>query len=279
MDRIKASVWVVFAGLLVVSYWPMLTFTGRVLSESEDMAHGFFAPIVAVAIVWQKRDRLFSGMSTGSVWGLLVLGLSAIVGVVAAIGSSATLSRFAFLGSLTGVIMLQGGRKLLGALAFPLFLLLYTFPIPPVLYGEITQPLQLLASAWSESTLELLGYSVLREGNILQLPNQRLNVVEACSGIRSLVTLSFFCLVYAYFFEEKRWRSVAIFLAAIPTAILVNMLRITTTGIIGESNPELTHGLAHDSLGWVLFVVGFGIVLLVHLALRRLDGPRQARLA
>ena len=136
----------------------------------------------------------------------------------------------------------------------------------------------LLASAWSESTLEFLGYSVLREGNILQLPNQRLNVVEACSGIRSLVTLSFFCLVYAYFFEEKRWRAATIFLASIPTAILVNMLRITTTGMIGESNPELTHGLAHESLGWLLFVVGFGLVLLVHLTLRRLDGPPQARL-
>lgn len=279
MDRRQVSVWIAFVALLVASYWPMLSFTGRVLAESEDMAHGFFAPIVAAAIVWQKRGRLSSSLSSGSSWGLAVLGLAAVIAVVAGLGSSATLSRLAFLGSLTGVILLQGGRKLLGALAFPLFLLVYTFPIPAVLYGEITQPLQLLASAWSESTLELLGYSVLREGNILQLPNQRLNVVEACSGIRSLVTLSFFCLIYAYFFEEKRWRAITIFLASIPTAILVNMLRITTTGMIGESNPELTHGLAHESLGWALFVVGFGLVLLVHLALRRMDGPAQARLA
>jgi exosortase len=270
VERTLQLKWIAFAVLLVISYWSMLSFTGRVLSESEDMAHGFFAPLVCAAIVWQKRSRVVALRSSGSAWGLTILSVAAVLAVISAIGASSTLSRLAFLGSLTGAIVLLGGWRLLRELSLPLLLLFFTFPIPPVLYGEITQPLQLLASAWSESTLELLGYSVLREGNILQLPNQRLSVVEACSGIRSLVTLSFFCLVYVYQFEPRRWKAALLVLASVPAAILVNMLRITTTGIIGENHPELTKGLAHESLGWALFAVGFGLVVLLQMTLRTL---------
>jgi exosortase len=127
----------------------------------------------------------------------------------------------------------------------------------------------LLASRLSESSLELLGYSVLREGNILNLPHQRLSVVEACSGIRSLVTLSFVCVSYAYFFTE-RWLKPVIVLAAIPAAILLNAARITLTGLLGENHPHLTQGLYHEMLGWICFVAAFGFVFLFHHILRRL---------
>ena len=256
--------------LLGAIYWPMIVFTADVVVNSDDMAHGLFAPIVAGFIVWQRRDWFTAADGSPSAWGIPVLLLAGLLGLTASLGSSATFSRVAFLGSLTGAALVFGGWRLLKAVAFPIALLLYTFPLPQVLYAEITLPLQLLASALSEFSLESLGYSVLREGNILELPNQRLSVVEACSGIRSLITLSFLGLVYGYVLEAKVWMRALLFVIAIPAAIATNTLRVTVTAMLGEVNPEWTMGLAHELLGWAMLTVGFGLVVLVQVGLQRL---------
>lgn len=263
-DPLFLTVFGILATLLVICYWNTIIFTGEILVSSEDMAHGFFAPIVALMIVMLQWNTIQRNIGAPSWLALPALGLSGVLGIAATIAMSATFGRFALLGSLAGLILLAGGLPLLRALLFPLALLLYTFPIPVVLYGEVTMPMQLLATRLSEFSLEALGYSVLREGNILQLPHQRLSVVEACSGIRSLVTLSFFCLVYAYMAERKNWVRVLLFAASIPAAIFVNMLRITITGVLGEYRPELTKGFAHDLLGWTVFFLGFALVVALH---------------
>ena len=261
----------ILGALLVAIYWPTLARTTELLVFSDDMAHGFFAPIVAMYVVWYKRSVAFSAAAQPTGWGILVLAIAAVGGMIAALGESTTLSRFAFLLSLVGCLMLVGGLHAVRVLIFPLGLLLFTFPLPEVLYGDLTLPLQLLATRLSESALETLGYSVLREGNILNLPHQRLSVVEACSGIRSLVTLTFACVVYAYFFGE-RWLKVLIVLAAIPAAILLNAARITVTGMLGERAPSLTQGIYHEMLGWGCFVAAFGVVFVFHRILRTVLG-------
>jgi exosortase len=123
--------------------------------------------------------------------------------------------------------------------------------------------------------LEHLCFSVMSEGNILNLPHQRLSVVEACSGLRSLITLGFFCSVYAYFFETTRWLRAAIVAAVLPLAILLNALRITLTGVFGEYAPQLTHGTYHEILGWTCFAAAFGLVLLIHRSLLRFFGAQH----
>src|SRR5262249_6390482 len=145
---------------------------------------------------------------------------------------------------------------------------LFTFPVPQTLYGDLTLPLQLTASRFAETALEMLGYSVVRNGNILELSHMQLSVVEACSGIRSLITLSFFCLVYAYFCELRRWLQALIVGMAAPAAIFMNGMRVTMTGVFGKTNPELTHGTAHEILGWACFAIGFAIVFLAHRSIR-----------
>ena len=254
--------------LLLAVYWTTAARTTELLVFSDDMAHGFFAPIVAGYVAWNNRRAAFGASARPSSWGIVVLAAAAVVAILAMLGESTTLSRFAFLFSLAGCVMLIGGFHAVRVLIFPLGLLLFTFPLPQVLYGEITLPLQLLATRLSESALEFFGYSVLREGNILTLPHQRLSVVEACSGIRSLVTLTFACTVYAYFFAERWWVQVAIVVAAIPAAVILNAARITTTGILGERAPSLTQGIYHESLGWACFVVAFALVFAFHRILR-----------
>jgi exosortase len=149
-------------------------------------------------------------------------------------------------------------------MAFPLFLLFFMLPIPAIIYNQITFPLQLLASRLAEWSLMFIGIPVLREGNILELAGQKLSVVEACSGIRSLLTLSFLSLVYGYFFERKIWMRVLLFVATVPIAILANASRVTLTGILSEIKPELAHGFFHSASGWVIFMVALMILAVLH---------------
>jgi exosortase len=258
---------------LVVCYFPMLIMTGRTIILSDDMAYGFFAPIVALYIAWDKRDAVLHPLTPPSLWSLVFIGFGACIGTVATLANSSTFSRFGFLISLAGCLLLIGGWTAFRRFLFPFCLLLFTFPVPDVLYGELTQPLQLLATRLSESAFELLGFSVLREGNILQLIHMKLSVVEACSGLRSLITLFFFCLVYGYFFETRFWLQVALVLFAIPSAIAVNALRITATGVLGKYNLAWTEGTYHEVVGWVAFSLGFLLVLMGHQVIRRFLAP------
>ena len=257
------------AALLAACYYPMLVMTGRTVILSDDMAYGFFAPIVALYIAWNNRDALVRPQGPASPWSVALVAFGACIGTIATLANSSTFSRVGFLLSLAGCLLWAGGGPTLRRFAFPLGLLLFTFPIPDVLYGQITQPLQLLATRLSEGAFELLGFSVIREGNIIQLTYMSLSVVEACSGLRSLITLSFFCLVYAYFFESRLWLRLCVVLLAIPSAIFINVLRITTTGILGKYNMAWTEGTYHEIVGWTAFALGFGLVLAAHLAIRR----------
>jgi exosortase len=254
--------------LLIVCYHPMLLMTGKTIILSDDMAYGFFAPIVATYVAWNQRNALLYPSAAASPWSVAFVGIGACIGTVATLANSSTFSRLGFLFSLAGCLLWAGGMPTLRRFAFPLGLLFFTFPIPDVLYGEITQPLQLLASRLSESAFELLGFSVIREGNVLQLTYMSLSVVEACSGLRSLITLAFFCLVYGYFFESRLWLRLGIVVFAIPSAILVNVLRITTTGILGKYNQAWTEGTYHEIVGWTAFALGFALVLAIHLEIR-----------
>ena len=251
-------------------YAPTIIWTARIVFTSEDMAHGMCAPLVAGYLVFQKRELLMSSLAAPGRWGLIPLLLAGLLAVGASLSGSATVMRFAFLITLASCIVLVGGRAMLFQLKFPLLLLLFTFPIPPVLYAEITGPLQSLATGLSKSLLEFLGFSVLRDGNLLELPHYRLSIIEACSGIRSLVTLLFFCCLYAYFMESKLAPRIAIVVLSIPCALLLNVIRITTTGVLGEWRPALTQGTPHEILGWICLALGFGLVLLLHRALRPL---------
>jgi exosortase len=174
------------------------------------------------------------------------------------------IARTAFLTSLIGAVLFLGGTRTLRMLAFPLLLLLFLFPIPGIVYPRITLPLQIFASTAAETVLNWIGIPVLREGNILELPHERLSVVEACSGIRSLLSLSFLSLVYTYFFDKKVGMRWALLAATVPIAITANAARVTLTGLLSEYRAGLAQGAFHLFEGWVLFVVALGLLVTVH---------------
>jgi len=138
-------------------------------------------------------------------------------------------------------------------------------PIPTVIYNQITFPLQLFASWVAEVLLSVIGIPVLREGNVLVLASQTLSVAEACSGIRSLMSLTFLALIYAYFFDSKVWMRWALFIAVVPIAIVANAGRVTITGILSEHNTELAQGVFHELEGFIIFAIAFAMIFVLHL--------------
>jgi len=258
-----------FALLLAACYGQVLLRLVTQWSHDDDMGHGFFVPMVAAYIAWQRREELLATKAEPNWWGLALVAWGAAQLYVATLGAELFLARTAFLISLTGIVLLTGGTKVLRILAFPLFLLLFMVPIPAIIYNVVTFRLQLLASRLAEAALSLLGVPVLREGNILELASQRLSVVEACSGIRSLLTLSFLSLVYAYFFDQRVWMRWVLLAATIPIALVANASRVTVTGLLSEVNPELAEGIFHTASGWVIFMVGLGLLIVVHMAVSK----------
>jgi exosortase len=268
-----------FGVLLVASYAPILSALVSQWDDDPDMGHGFFVPAIAAFIVWQRREELMALKPQPNWWGLAVVLLGACQMIFATLGVELFLSRTAFVITLIGAIWFLGGTVILKRLAFPLFLLFFMVPIPAIIYNRITFPLQLLASRLAEGALTVLAVPVVREGNVLMLPNQTLSVVEACSGIRSLLSLTFLSLVYGYFFEKKMWIRIALFAATIPIAIVANASRVTLTGILTQVKPELAEGFFHTASGWVIFMVALIILIFLHQLIVRIANFGAARRA
>src|SRR5580658_8732515 len=261
-----AIIW--FTALLIVGSFSALRHLVETWATNEDVGHGFFVPVVAAWIAWQRRDQILALRLKPAWWGLGVMAWGAAQGYIGQLGAEQFLQQSSVLILLVGLLLTMGGTALVRVLAFPLLLLPFMIPIPAVIYTSITFPLQLFASWVAEGTLDLLGYPVLRNGNILELASQKLSVAEACSGIRSLLSLSFLSLVYAYFFDNRVWMRWVLLGATLPIAIIANAGRVTITGILSEINPELAHGFFHELEGWVIFVIAGILLVCLHGAIR-----------
>ncbi len=262
--------WVAIAWLavpLLVCYAPVLHRLILQWWNDPDMGHGFFVPLVAGYIVWQRRQELLATEPRPTWWGLLLVVWGGLQLLVGTLGVELFTARTALVVTLIGVVWTVGGTPVLRKLAFPLFLLFFMVPIPTVVYNSLTFPLQILATRIAAAGLLTIGIPVLREGNILDLPSQQLSVVEACSGIRSLLSLTFLSLVYGYFFEKRTWLRVVLFLATIPVALAANAGRVMVTGILSQVRSDLAEGFFHESTGMVIFLSAGVILFLFHRAI------------
>ena len=264
-----------FTVLLLAANFSILRRLAQQWLNDGDMGHGFFVPVVAAWIAWKRRDRLLSATLTPSWWGVPVMLWGMTQGYLGTLGADLFLQRTSTLITLVGLLLATGGGELIRELAFPLLLLPFMIPFPGVVYNQITFPLQLLASRVAEGALGVLGIPVLRDGNVLELANQKLDVAEACSGIRSLLSLSFLSLVYCYFFDRRVWMRWILLVSTVPIAIIANAGRVTITGLLSQVNPELARGVFHDMEGWVIFLIALAMIAVLHLTLTRFFKPRQ----
>ncbi len=260
----------IYAGIvvkLVTDWW-----------QIPDFSHGFLVPIFSAYLVWTKRDVLRETVASPSWGGVAVVAAGLLVLFLGVYGAEMFLSRISLVVLLGGLILSFGGRQFLKELQFPLLVLLLAIPIPAILFSQITFPLQILASKLASDLLPVFGVPVLREGNVIQLSSLSLEVAEACSGIRSLMSLFTLSVFFGYFMEKSVARRTVLALASIPIAIAANAVRIFGTGMCVQYwNPDKAQGFFHEFSGWVMFLVSFACLFIVHLAMDWL--PRNRRTA
>lgn len=256
---------VLLGGLLLWCYWQIAAKLVHDWYDIPDASHGFLIPFFILFVLWERRAMLRRIQSAPSWAGLPLVMLGLFVLIVGVFGADLFLSRISFVILAAGLVWTALGSRMLRATWFLFFLALLAIPLPALILNQITFPLQLLASRLSSALLPLAGVPVLRNGNVIQLPSMELEVAEACSGIRSLVSLFTVAVIFAFFFEQTRARRVTLALASIPIAVAANALRIFGTGLCVQYwDPDKAVGFFHEFSGWLMFLVSLGCLYGVH---------------
>lgn len=268
------------AGLLVAAgfvllYWRVIAKLVEAWSTDDNYSHGFFIVPLALYFAWERRHRFRSVPANPSMFGLVVVLGSMLVLAAGLVGAELFTTRISLLGTLAGIVLFLFGWGRLRVLAFPLAFLLLMIPLPAIVFNQIAFPLQLTASQVGEFAMTAAHVPVLREGNVLILANTTLEVAEACSGIRSLVSLLTLGIVFGYFADSRAWVRTLIALSTVPVAILSNGVRVAGTGIAAHRfGPAAAEGFFHEFSGWALFAVAFLMILgLQRLLLRAVPPP------
>lgn len=261
-------------GLLCLALgWLYFDVLRRLTSDwynDENYSHGLLVPFIAGYAIWQQRERLSALALKPLTW----IGGALMVGAVlmlwaGTVGAELFVTRISFLLAIISLILYFGGPAWLKQMTFPLLLLLLAIPIPLLIFNRIAFPLQLIASDYAARVINLIGIPAFREGNVIELAQMKLEVVEACSGIRSLMSLTTLGVTYAYFGETKWWRRIALVASVIPIAIVTNAARVTITGIMAHyRGEEAAQGFQHAFSGWLMFLVAMVLLLVVAQVLR-----------
>lgn len=232
-------------------------------ANDDNYSHGFLIVPIAAYLTWERRHKLQAAVREPSVLGLVVIVGSLATLIAGVLGAELFLTRISLVGMTAGTVLFVLGWSHLRVLAFPIACLLLMIPIPAIVFNQIAFPLQLLASQFGEAALNAFSVPVLREGNVMILANTTLEVAEACSGIRSLVSLLTLGILYGYFTDSRAMVRIGIALSTIPIAIVTNGLRVAGTGIAAHYyGPEAAQGFFHEFSGWVVFVLAFALVFL-----------------
>jgi exosortase len=266
-DQVEISLpkGLVIAGLVAALYAPVLTQMVKQWWQDPDYSHGFVIPLFVGYMLYQRRHKLREIPLEPDNLGFLVMFSAIGLLLVGTLGAELFVARLSLLFLLGGMLLFFAGWKMLRAVAFPLIFLGLMIPLPALIYNQITFPLQLFASRLASSCIELLGIPILREGNVLVLPNYSLEVVEACSGIRSLMSLIALAVAYGYFVERRLWARIVLVAFMLPIAVASNALRVVGAGVLtyfwGLHSAE---GFYHLFQGWLIFVSAVACMLLVH---------------
>jgi exosortase len=235
-----------------------------------DFSHGYLIVPLALWFTWERRAALRAEPVRPATSGLLIIAGSLVLLAAGTLGAETFLARISIVGTVAGAIVFLLGWRHLRLLAFPVGLLLLMIPIPSIIFNRVTLQLQFFASSLGERMLLLAQVPVLREGNVIELPEMSLQVAEACSGIRSLMSLITLAVLYGYYSERTTWGRVILVLGAAPIAIVANGFRIAGTGIAARSyGVAAAEGFSHTFSGWLVFVCSLGLLVLVHASLRR----------
>ncbi len=245
-------------------------------ARDNDYSHGFLVLPFAAYVVWQRRDALAAADIAPGNLGLALMLISAGLFVAGQLGAEIFLTRVSLVSMLAGIAGFVWGRTHLRLLAFPIAFLLFMIPLPSIVFNQITLPLQFVASSLGETLIRAAGVPVLRDGNVLQLASGNLEVVEACSGIRSLVSLMMIAVMIAFWRNAGAWATLLVSASAVPLAIITNALRVAGTGLASNwFGPAAADGFLHTFTGFVMFGTALAAMLSVPQMIGRVPHIRR----
>ncbi len=269
--RFRIQAGLIAAGFILVFF---KTIAGLVSNWSIDpnFSHGFLIPAIALYMVWYNKDRLKQIPWQPSGLGLAVIVFGLLIHVAATIGAELFLMRFSMVITLSGIIIYLFGISTFRAVLIPVAYLILMIPIPAILWNQVAFPLQLLAAKLSAQMIAVIGIPVFREGNILHLAPTSLEVVDACSGLRSLTSLLALTGIAAYLAPVSVVKKWVLFFSAVPIAVAVNVVRLTVTAAMAVwISPETAHGFLHDISGLIIFGAALVLVYLVFIVELKLE--------
>ncbi len=263
-------------GALCAISWRALGWMWNTWMGRPEFSHGPLLPLIAGFLVWQRRDQLERLAFTGAYGGVLVLALSGGLLLLGTIGAAYSLQQYALVLGLAGLALSWTGWAAVPHLAMPFLTLLLMVPQPDFILNNMSAQLQLWSSNLGVLLIRAAGISVFLEGNIIDLGGYRLQVVEACSGLRYLFPLMTIGLLIAYFYRGAIWKRALVFLASIPVTILMNSLRLGTIGLMVDRwGPAMAEGFLHDFQGWMVFMLSAAILLWLAALLNRFGADRR----
>lgn len=232
-------------------------------STEEDYSHGFLVIPVSLYLVWRKKGELIDQPMQPSNWGIVILVFWAAMYFLGYVGDISTFVSYSMIVLIFGMVVTIAGHKVAQLVLFPIFFLFFMIPIPSEIYTMLTNPLKLTATSASASLLHLMKVPVYQEGNLMHLPNYSMQVVVACSGIRSLISVVALALLMGYVTFRSNIRRTALFIFSLPISILGNVLRITVTGLLAYYvSSEMAEGYSHTLAGLVTFAISFIVLFL-----------------
>ena len=257
-------------GLLLLIYLPALIDLVQDWVDDSNYSHGFLVPLVSGWLIWKKREQFANIQYRIDSTGLFLL-IAGMIFFVLGNGAAEYFSlRFSFVLTLTGVIWYFLGRQVIRLIWFELFFLLFMIPIPYVLYYSVTFPMQLLASKITAGIMNVVGMGVVRQGNILHIQDYSLEVAEACSGVRSLISLLALGAFYAQMTQKRFSGKLILFLSTIPIAVIGNVVRVMVTSLIAYLvTTDITSEPMHSLLGMIVFVIAFILLFILSAILTR----------
>lgn len=260
--------------IVVALYWPILSNLATQWWSDANYTHGFLVPLFSAFLIWRERVAVTAVTTGGNLSGLAVLvgGLGLLM--LGSIGSENFLMRTSLIVVLGGLVLFHLGARVLRVVFFPLAFLFFMVPLPGVIFYAITFPLQRLAAEQAAWTLDTLGVPVLLDGNVIHLSQITLGVTEACSGIRSLISLLASAVAWAYLTLPLGLAAVGFVLAAIPITIFANAARVVATGLIGQwFGVEYASGFFHEFAGLAVYLFAVLGLAGVYGIARSLAGP------
>lgn len=260
------------AGLFLLLYGLNFVKLGSDWWNDPNYSHGFLVPVAFFWMVWQKRDELGNARRVPQTWGLGVIILGLLQLIAGTWGAENFVAHSSMLVVLIGMTLFLFGIPVLRSILFPIAWLIFMIPLPSIIFYSVTFPLQLVASRLAGGILDLLRVPNVIEGNVIYLANFTAGVVEACSGIRSLISLLAFAVLAGHFLSMKTWARWVLAISAIPIALGVNSMRVAITGLLGNYlGSEWAEGFFHTFSGWLLFVGALAAMFGVAQLLRRFN--------